>query len=89
LPACLPAGRASSGLSRDCLEAFRQHPDFEPVLGYLDTDRPQLRASLIAGQVFGFGITHYLLELDAEAATPGQLGEILGRSLQRLATEPL
>jgi hypothetical protein len=71
------------------LREFLKLRMIEPVLGYLDTDRPQLRASLIAGRVFGFGITHYLLELDDEAATLGQLSEILGRSLQRLATEPL
>jgi hypothetical protein len=61
----------------------------EPCLGYLDADRPQLRASLIAGQAFGFGITRYLLKLGDEAATAGQLSEVLGRSLQRLATGPL
>jgi AcrR family transcriptional regulator len=71
------------------LREFLRVRMIEPVLAYLDADRPELRATLIAGQVFGFGITHYLLELDDLTATPAQLAEILGRSLQRLAAEPL
>jgi hypothetical protein len=31
---CLPARRASSGLSRDCLEAFRQHPDYTVITSF-------------------------------------------------------
>ena len=50
-----------------------------PILDYLDADRPELRASMIAGQVFGFGITHYLLNLDDMTATPGELTEVLGQ----------
>lgn len=71
------------------LREFLKVRMIEPILDYLDADRPELRASLIAGQVFGFGITHYLLKLDDMTATPGQLTEILGHSLQRLAAEPL
>src|ERR1700761_7216729 len=71
------------------LREFLKARMIEPVLDYLDADRPELRASLIAGQVFGFGITHYLLKLDDMPPTPGQLTEILGHSLQRLAAEPL
>lgn len=71
------------------LREFLKVRMIEPILDYLDADRPELRATLIAGQVFGFGITHYLLKLDDMTATPGQLTEILGHSLQRLAAEPL
>jgi AcrR family transcriptional regulator len=61
----------------------------EPILDYLNADNPELRASLMTGMLFGFGITHYLLKLDDLATPPGQLAEILGRNLQRLAAEPL
>jgi AcrR family transcriptional regulator len=71
------------------LREFLKVRMIEPILDYLDADRPDLRATLIAGQVFGFGITHYLLELDDMTATPDQLTEVLGHSLQRLAAEPL
>ena len=71
------------------LREFLKVRMIEPILDYLDADRPDLRATLIAGLVFGFGIFHYVLKLDDMTATPGQLTEILGHSLQRLAAEPL
>lgn len=71
------------------LREFLRVSMVEPILEYLDADRPELRASLLSGLLFGFGITHYLLKLDDLTTPPGQLAEILGRSLQRLAAEPL
>ena len=71
------------------LREFMKAQLIEPVLAYLDADRPALRASLITGQLFGFGIAHYLLDLDELTDTADQLAEVLGTALQRLATEPL
>jgi AcrR family transcriptional regulator len=71
------------------LREFLKAKLIEPVLSYLDADRPALRATLLTGQLFGFGITHYLLDLDDLSATPDEIAEVLGRTLQRLATNPL
>ena len=38
------------------LREFLKVRMIEPILDYLDADRPELRATLIAGIVFGFGI---------------------------------
>jgi AcrR family transcriptional regulator len=61
-----------------------------PVVRRAGGDRPELRASLLASQLIGFGLCRYVLAFDALASTPSdELISILGTTLQHTCTGPL
>jgi AcrR family transcriptional regulator len=61
-----------------------------PVVTRAGGDRPQLRASLLASQLIGFGLSRYVLSFEALASTPSQeLVAILGAMLQHTCTSAL
>ncbi|HEY6887832.1 MAG TPA: hypothetical protein VI300_08635, partial [Solirubrobacter sp.] len=44
----------------------------EPLVRELGSDRPALRADLVAAHLMGLGIARYVLGLEALAATPSE-----------------
>lgn len=61
-----------------------------PVVERAGTDRPQLRAALLASQLVGFGLNRYVLAFDALTTTPAdELIVALGAILQHTCTAPL
>jgi AcrR family transcriptional regulator len=61
-----------------------------PVAERAGTDRPELRAALLASQLLGFGLSRYVLAFDALASAPSEeLVAALGATLQHTCTGPL
>jgi AcrR family transcriptional regulator len=61
-----------------------------PVVTRAGGDRPQLRASLVAAQLVGFGLSRYVLSFEALASTPSEeLTSILGAMLQHTCASAL
>ena len=61
-----------------------------PVVERAGTDRPQLRAALLASQLIGFGLSRYALAFDGlAAASTDELIVALGATLQHTCTAPL
>ena len=61
-----------------------------PVVERAGTDRPQLRAALLASQLIGFGLSRHALAFDALASAPtDELIVALGATLQHTCTAPL
>jgi AcrR family transcriptional regulator len=61
-----------------------------PVVTRAGGDRPQLRASLLAAQLIGFGLSRYVLSFEALASTPSEeLTSILGAMLQHTCASAL
>lgn len=61
-----------------------------PAVRRAGGDRPELRASLLASQLIGFGLCRYVLAFDALATTPGEeLVTILGTTLQHTCSGPM
>jgi AcrR family transcriptional regulator len=61
-----------------------------PVVTRAGGDRPQLRASLLASQLIGFGLSRYVLSFEAVASTPSEeLTSILGAMLQHTCVSAL
>ncbi|WP_432762223.1 TetR family transcriptional regulator [Streptomyces sp. NBC_01241] len=65
-------------------------PFFGTVAQAVSPDRPELRASLAASQMFSLAFSRYLLNEPALAAASHQeLIRVVGRNIQRYLTEPL
>lgn len=65
-------------------------PFFGTVARAVSPDRPELRASLAASQMFSLAFSRYLLNEPALAAASHQeLIRVVGRNIQRYLTEPL
>lgn len=61
-----------------------------PVVLRAGGENPELRASLLASQLIGFGLCRYVLAFETLAATPSdELTAILGTMLQHTCAGPL
>jgi AcrR family transcriptional regulator len=61
-----------------------------PVVTRAGADRPQLRASLLASQLIGFGLSRYVMSFEALASAPSEeLVSILGAMLQHTCSSRL
>ncbi|HSC04916.1 MAG TPA: hypothetical protein VLC49_16405, partial [Solirubrobacteraceae bacterium] len=61
-----------------------------PAVERVGADRPEFRAALLASQLIGFGLSRYVLALDALASAPNEdLVAALGATLQHTCTSPL
>jgi AcrR family transcriptional regulator len=77
---------AAAALTREFLGALL----LEPLLRRLDSDRPALRADLVACQLIGLGIGRYILRLEPLAGLPaGDLVASVAPVLQRYLTGEL
>ncbi len=63
---------------------------FGPLAATLDSDQPELRATLCGSQVVGLGMTRYVIRLDPIASADVEtLVAAIGPTLQRYLTGPL
>jgi hypothetical protein len=61
-----------------------------PAVERVGSDRPQLRAALLASQLIGFGLSRYVLAFDALTSAPSEeLIAALGATLQHTCTSRL
>lgn len=74
----------------EMLGEFVRHPLFAPLLERLGSDRPELRANLVASQIVGLGLARYVIRLEPLAsATPAQVIDWVAPNLQRYLTGKL
>jgi AcrR family transcriptional regulator len=72
------------------LSDFVRHPLFAPLLERLGSDRPELRASLVASQLVGLGLARYVLKFEPLAsARPAQVIDWVAPNIQRYLTGKL
>ncbi len=77
---------AAADLMRDVL----RERVFEPLLGELEADHPELRANLVASQLLGLALARHVLELEPLAsAKPDAVVAAVAPTLQRYLTEEI
>lgn len=74
----------------DLLANFMRTRLFGPLLAALGSDRPDLRASLVAAQLGGLALARYILNFEPLAsASPREVVRWVGPTIQRYLTESL
>lgn len=72
------------------LRAFLSSALMTPLAQAAGSDRPELRANLIAAQMVGLAVARYVIRLEPLASTgPDDLARVLGPTLDRYLTAPL
>ncbi|HEY4096906.1 MAG TPA: TetR family transcriptional regulator [Baekduia sp.] len=72
------------------LRTFLETQILGPLVAGLDTDQPDLRASLVASQLIGLGIARHVLKFEPLASLAAeQVVALVGPQVERTLTEPL
>ena len=72
------------------LRAFLSSALMTPLAQAAGSDRPELRANLIAAQMVGLAVARYVIRLEPLTSTgPDHLARVLGPTLDRYLTAPL